>query len=357
MKFIKIASVAIVVLVIGATLLMKFSLISVPIGGIGVVTNEYAVFGKQGVVPEDYKPGWHFDIGPLHSWTIFDGTIQTLEMTRNPSYGSRKERDEVQVQSSDGYAVSVDVTVKYKIMPGKANKLLQELGVGDKYKVIVRNQAQKTCLSLFGEMKTEDFYNPEQRRDKADRAKTRLNESLKGNYVEVVDVLIKDVQFDPEYEKKIQRKKLADQEVQLNISMARAAQMSGKTQLIEAETQRKLKVIGQQQKAALVRMEADANRKIAKIQADYNMFAKKKQADANLVAAQKGAQGKLLIKTSEAQGEKMRNQAMQGVGGSTIVALEAAKNLNFSDVTISTVDNDLLDLDKMATKLGASKKK
>ena len=49
----------------------------------------------------------------------------------------------------------------------------------------------------------------------------------------------------------------------------------------------------------------------------------------------------------------MRNLAMKGVGGGVIVALEAAKNLNLEDVTISTVDNDLLDVDGMATKLGA----
>jgi hypothetical protein len=55
---------------------------------------------------------------------------------------------------------------------------------------------------------------------------------------------------------------------------------------------------------------------------------------------------------AEAEGEKLRNAAMIGVGGSTIVALEAAKNLNLSDVTISTVDTDLLDIDSMATKLG-----
>jgi hypothetical protein len=41
------------------------------------------------------------------------------------------------------------------------------------------------------------------------------------------------------------------------------------------------------------------------------------------------------------------------VGGGIIVALEAAKNLNLEDVTISTVENDLLDIDGMATKLGA----
>lgn len=59
-----------------------------------------------------------------------------------------------------------------------------------------------------------------------------------------------------------------------------------------------------------------------------------------------------MVKKSEAEGERLRNQAMQGVGGSTIVALEAAKNLNFVDVTVSTMNMDLLNLDGMVTLLG-----
>ena len=68
--------------------------------------------------------------------------------------------------------------------------------------------------------------------------------------------------------------------------------------------------------------------------------------------AQNEAKGQLLVKKAEAEGEKLRNRAMMGVGGSTIVALEAARSLTLSNITISTVETDLLDIDGMATKLG-----
>ena len=38
--------------------------------------------------------------------------------------------------------------------------------------------------------------------------------------------------------------------------------------------------------------------------------------------------------------------------GSVIVALEAARNLNLADVTIPTMDTDLLDIDGTVQKLG-----
>ena len=87
--------------------------------------------------------------------------------------------------------------------------------------------------------------------------------------------------------------------------------------------------------------------------AKLNRIMRERKVRRELLAAKKDADGRLQVKQAEAEGERLRNLAMQGVGGGIIVALEAAKNLNLEDVTISTVENDLLDIDGMATKLGA----
>lgn len=352
MKFIRALSVLIILLILGGVVAFKMLTVYVPVGQVAVRTQEYAVFGSKGVVQQDFGPGWHRDLGPIDSWQPFDSTVQTLEMTRDPKRGSLQGRDDVQVQSADGYAVSVDVTVKYRISSGMAHKLFEDTGSGVKYKAIVRNEAQKACLGFFGRMKTEDFYSPDERRKKAIEVKAILVESLADNFVEILDVLIRDVQFDPEYEMKIRRKKLADQEVELNKSMEDAATMAGKTQVIEAATEAKLRVITEEKEAEIVRKQAETDRDIAKIKADYERYATEKQADADLIAAQMKAQGQLLVKTAEAEGERLRNQAMMGVGGNILVALEAAKALSLSDISISTIDVDLLDIEAMATKLG-----
>ena len=351
---VRFVSILIVVGIVGAAFCLKLVTEYVPVGSVGVRTQEYAVFGKKGVVEKDYPPGWHRKLGPIDSWSIFDSTVQTLEMTRDPLHGDVKGRDDVRVKSADGYSVSVDVTIKYRIEPGNAFKLYQDSGAGAKYKTHVRNQAQNACMAIFGQMKTEDFYNPVERRQRVDKVLARLQEpsGLKKFYVEVIAVLIRSVQFDPEYENKIRRKKLADQEVELNISMGRAAEMTGKTQLISAETARKVKIIEEEKSAKLRVMEAKTDREIVSIKAASDKFVKEKTADADLVEVEKGAEGELLVKQAEAEGEKLRNESMRGVGGNTMVALEAAKNLTFSNVSISTLSTDLLDLDKMATKLG-----
>lgn len=357
MKIIKIISIVFILTTIAVAVILKVFIYNVLPGEVGVMTNNYDFIVDKGVVKKDFKPGWHLSIPGFNSWISFDSTVQVLEMTKNPSRGDRKGRDDVQVQSADGYTVSVDVTVKYRIKDNSAHLVLQDTGTGTKYKTVVRNEAEQSCLAEFGKMKTEDFYNPDQKREKATLVKSRLSKELDDNFIEVVDVLIRDVQFDPDYEKKIQQKKLADQDVEVNKSEEKKLEMQGKREVTEAETLQMLNVIKREKEAELIRMEAEANREIAKIVADYNKYVTEKQADADLISAQLKAKGELLVKKAEAEGEKLRNAAMMGVGGSTIVALEAAKNLNLSNITISTVDTDLLDLDEMATKLGVQDEK
>ena len=100
-------------------------------------------------------------------------------------------------------------------------------------------------------------------------------------------------------------------------------------------------------------MQAQTTLDIAKIEAAYEKYETERKADADLIIAQRGAEGEKLVKQAEAEGERLRNDALAGVGGSYIAALEAARNLNLKDVTISTVDIDVLDVDAMAKRLGA----
>ena len=133
--------------------------------------------------------------------------------------------------------------------------------------------------------------------------------------------------------------------------------MRGKTEVIEADIIKQLNIIEEEKKAALIFLQAQTDLEIATIKANADKYSTQKKADADLVQAQKESAGQLLVKKAEAEGERLRNAAMMGVGGGVIVALEAARNLNLSDITVSTVETDLLDIDKMATKLGVPEQK
>ena len=352
MKTIKSVSIIIILLILGGWIVVSSLTISVPIGQVGVRIQQYGMFGAKGVVEEDFGAGWHRDLGPIDKWQLYDSTVQTLEMTKDPRHGSVQGRDDVRVTSSDGSAISLDVTVKYRVAAGQAHILYQDLGSGTRYRTIVRNEAENACMGLFGQLETEDFYNPAKKASAAVAARALLKEKLEPKSIEVIDLLIRDVEFGEEYEQKIRQKKLADQEVELQIAEAAAAGERGKTQVVEADTAKRLQIIRKEKDRELIRMKAETDLAIAKIQAAYELYVTEKKADADLEAAQKVAAGERLVKVAEAEGEKLRNAALMGAGGSIIVALEAAKNLNISEALISTIDTDLLDIDAMAEKLG-----
>jgi regulator of protease activity HflC (stomatin/prohibitin superfamily) len=352
MKALKIASAIVVIGIVGLWLLLMFLTVDIPAGMVGVRTQELGFLGRRGVVAKDFGPGWHRDFGILDSWEFYDATVQTLEMTRDPQQGSRQGKDDVAVTSSDGYLVSVDVTVKYRIRPGEAHLLREDIGPGLRYQEIVRNQARNACMDKLGQMNTEQFYDPTERLARTREIQTLLTENLADDHIEVIAVLLRDVEFDPDYEEKIRNKKLADQEVEVNRSMGKAEEMAGKTQVIEAETARLVRKIEEDQKAEVVRLQAAADLKVATLKAEAERYASERRADADLLQAKKEAEGDRLMRLSEAEGEKLRNQALAGVGGRVIAAIEAAKNLKIGSVVVATTQTDLMDLDAMASKLG-----
>ena len=356
MKTLKTISAVVVIGIVGTWLALMFLFVSIPAGMVGVRTQEFGFLGKRGVEMKDFSPGWHRDFGVLHSWEFYDATVQTLEMTREPDQGSRGGRDDVEVTSGDGYRVSVDVTIKYRIMKDKAHLLRKDIGPGLRYQEIVRNQARKACLDKLGQMKTEQFYDPAERMARTEEIKTLLASNLADDHIEVVAVLLRDVEFDPDYEEKIRNKKLADQEVEVNRSMGKAEEMAGKTQVIEAETARLIRKIEEDQKAEIVRLQAKTDLTIATLKAEAERYASEKRADADLLQAQKEADGDRLIKVNEAKGEELRNKALAGNGGRVIAAMEAAKNLKIGSVVVSTTQTDLMDIDAMASKLGVPDK-
>ncbi len=387
----------------------RMMVIKIGIDEIGVKTLNFSFLGKKGVVPNDFdQPGWYSNIWLLHSWTKFDKRVQTLHMGHG--FGNP-----IKIKSNDGYNVSMDITVKYKIQPGMAHKLYKLFGAGTAYKRIVENETQDTCRIVFGTINTEGFYNPIIREVKTDEAlwylrarmmgldtaidmlkkkidelskestatlgdellKRLHEEKLKGlasildffkkkkndpdykegdskfkqRYIEIVDLLIRDVAFDPQYERKIKDKALAEQDVELNKSRAEAERYKGITNKIKAEIKAMVNKIQEEKRTEMKKLEAEYAKEIAMIKADAEYYKRKKMADADLKADKMKAEAIKLIKAAEAEGEKLRNKAMAGSGGRIMVALEMAKKMKLRSVEFSTLDFNPLDINNIINKM------
>ncbi|RME72737.1 MAG: hypothetical protein D6776_08210 [Planctomycetota bacterium] len=333
---------------------VKATVARVGINEVGVRINNYDVLGPKGVVEHDYGPGWHLDLGPLHTWVTYDRTVQTLEMTDSRLREPWKFRTQpIRPRTSDGYGLTVDVTVKYRIKPGEAHLVYKRFGADPaNYHKQVRQKAEGSIRDVFGDLRAEDFYNPTLKRERAEQARQELQHDLDDSHIEIVAVLIRDVTFPPEYEKRILAKKIADQdkEVQKSKRLAKDAEIAADR--VVAETEAQVGLIKRQLEAEKARRQADAQRKIAEIMAQADAEATKTRADADLYRAKLEAKALELQKKAEADGARRKNEALAGDGGRALVALEAVRHLEFGRAEVSTAEVDFLDIDAMLRRLG-----
>ena len=341
--------IAIIVIVIG----VKFMIIRIDIDKVGVKTSVWGV--KRGVVQRDYEPGWHRYIRRIENWDVYDSTVQTMNFTREARTPEGKiESRELPIRTVDDYNVTVDIIIKFQIQRGKAHKIREEIGPGNRYKGFIASDIREVSRNVLGKMTEKDLYNPDQKRKRAAEAKQLLAVAFENRHINIIDFLILDMRFDPQLERKIKNVKLAELDQVLNISKERAVNQRGITQTIDATTEALAEKIQSNKDGKIVSLNAEMVTKVTEILADANKFLIEKKAEGNLYKEERRAAGELLIARAKAEGERLRRKAMTGAGGDLIVALEAARNINLDDVVVSTQDVDLLDIDKMIDKLGGT---
>ena len=348
MRTVNLASL-LVIAVIGVLIVLRMLTIKIEPGQTGVVNAEWT----GGLIEQDFGPGYHWDVGPFHTWSVFDTRVQTLHMTRDTDRGGVGDQyPPLLVNSSDGATVTVDVTLKYEIEPKAVWKVRKQFGSGDAYKAKVHNEAIDILRSTLGVLTTEDFYNPVKRRETAVKMEENLAVRLKLLDVRLIAILIRDLVFEKAFEEQIKKKTLAQQDVELNKALTQAADFRGRTAKIQAETDAKVAVINQEKEKTLTTMRAENEKKVAQIRADVRTHVTQLRAEAEFYAAQKEADGTRLMKESEAKGQELRRQAVGAAGGNVLVALELARNLKLGSMAVSTQQVNPLDVDSVMRMLG-----
>jgi regulator of protease activity HflC (stomatin/prohibitin superfamily) len=292
---------------------------------VGVRTKKFTLFGKKGVEDKVYAPGATYIFLPLiNDWNTFDTKLQNLEMVYDRSRGDRRSRDDLLFKTIDGNDISLDVIIAYRINAEMAPYILQNVAKNDKTlrDKIVRTVARSKPRDIFGELTTESFYVADEREKQSQRAKEVLQEMLGPMGIVVEKVLTKDYRFNPEYQKAIEDKKVADQQVQKNRSAQHAALEEYKRKLEEAK--------GEVNKLIA---DADGTYRKAKIEAD--VYYEKQQLIAEAIKAEGIA---------TAKGIQEMNQALAGAGGEAFVKLQIAEALQGKRIMLLPVSEGGMNL-------------
>jgi regulator of protease activity HflC (stomatin/prohibitin superfamily) len=275
---------------------------------VGVRTVKLGVFTQRGVEQRVYPPGsTYFFVPMVNDWHTFDTKLQNMEMTAERNRGDRRSRDDLLFKTIDGNDIGLDVIIAYRIDPEKAPFILQHVAASDLdlREKIIRTVARSQPRDIFGELKTEEFYVADKRERQAVKAREALQAILGPLGVIVEKVLTKDYRFNPEYQKAIEDKKVADQLVEKNRSAQQARREEYLKKLRDAE--------------------GEVNQMIARADGEYRKA--ELEADAYFEKQTLLAQAILAEGQAAAKGIRERNRALAGAGGETLVKLRIAEAL------------------------------
>lgn len=177
---------------------------------VSVAPNErMVVFNRvSGELGKPKAPGLHLVNPFTTSYKIYDVSRQTYTMSSINFEGEVSSDDAVPARTSDGQEVFVDITVIYTISPERVNEVHQKWP-NERYRTeLVRPQIRSIVRDVISLFSVESVY---QERDTVDeRISERMTERITPEGLELVEILVRDVNFTEEYAQAIEDAQIAE---------------------------------------------------------------------------------------------------------------------------------------------------
>ena len=254
---------------------------------------------SKGLQKELVGPGYRREIAGYERIHTFPRDLQVVEFTNSPTEGSAKHRAlaAINCPTVDGYPVSIDVSVLYRI----ANPYLvvSRFGFGRAYEdsVVIRFTDPGVKHHL-GQLRAEEFYR-DARLQKAADLRRELAARFAENGLQLADVVIRQYDYPATFQKLTEQKKIQDQSAIANRALTKQAEVQTRLNQVAAEGRN------------LINMKtADFQAQITEINANKDLYERQKHAEADL-----------LVKSAEAAGSEQINRAMEGAGSEKLLRL------------------------------------
>jgi regulator of protease activity HflC (stomatin/prohibitin superfamily) len=227
----------------------------------GVVISAVA---PKGYREEALTPGLHWVIPFAENVVQYPISRQTYTMSIATSEGAVKGDDSITARTADGQQIYIDASVIFSIDP---NKVIQvHIQWKNRYTDdLVRAQARGVIRDVISQYKVEEVVTTK-RFEMAEMLRTTLEKKLSDNGLVLIDFVLRNVTFSPEYAASVEQKQIAEQ------------------------TAQQAKFVVEQK-----RQEAEQARQVAQGSADAAVIASKGAAEARVIQAQAEAQSLELI--------------------------------------------------------------
>ena len=247
------------ILAIIALLIVPFSFHTVESGEVAVVKE----LGK--VLDEEKTAGLHYDFWVTKTYTKYDTTVQTLDLTFS-------------AYSADAQTMQVSMTLQFQIIPSRASDIATHYGSLDTLENRITSiSTEKTKSVLSSEKAMDIIANRAQMSPAVEAAvKAAIGDSY---YVTVNTVVLTDITFTDAFELAVEEKMIAEQAK------------------LKAEYENQTKVAQAEAEAAAKLKAAEAEIAIAEAQAEARRIEAEGIADANYTIAQSVTQEILDLET------------------------------------------------------------
>jgi regulator of protease activity HflC (stomatin/prohibitin superfamily) len=227
----------------------------------GVVVSAVQPLGYR---PQVLQPGLRWIVPFAETVTTYSIARQTYTMSIAPEEGQVGGDDSVAARTADGQEVLIDASVIYAIDPTKVIEV--HIQWKDRYeRDLVRAQARGIVRDAASQFRVDEIVS-ERRAELTANMRELMGQKLSENGLVLVDFVLRNIQFSPEYAASVEQKQIAEQ------------------QALQAAF-----VVQQRQQ------EAEQARQVAQGQADAVVIAAEGQAAARVRLAEAEAQALRLI--------------------------------------------------------------
>jgi len=302
-------------------------------GQIAVVVDNLR--GRSWVITE---PGYHVFVPWLQELQRFDKSPNEYRMEGEATAGVNRA-PQLSVRANDGSSFYFEsLSLHYALLPERGAELLEDSGPGERFKATLPNAFARAVLrDEFGRFSAEQIVEPQNLHSAVHRSQQRLNELLLPHGLVVLEITTPKPRFDAAYETAIERRKVADQEIQH--LQAKRLQLDQEKIQREARAGREKEIEERAVQSELEQQLLAAERDAIRIRADADIFHEELLRAATTTKAQKERLAEALETryAQEASDLGARLDALAQRGDSVLCAalVEKLRNVEFSLVPYS----------------------
>jgi membrane protease subunit HflC len=215
-----------------------------------------------------------------------------------------------------------EIRIQYELVPENSDFVLSDSGTGDAFKENwVRAYARSILRDEFGKYSAVEVADPTAFGPATSEAERRLNEALQQHGVYVIQIITPRPKFEARYEKAIEDRKVADQEVEKLRTRAEQLKQERERRMAEIDSTRTVEYEALKGELAAKRIATERER--VKIERDADAYSKERlgEGEARRAAMTEEARGLTEKAHKEAEGLRAITAALEQ-GGEVLVREE-----------------------------------